>query len=76
MNADSPIRGPSTCSAPSLAQASSAVTYKGHNVGEYLADILVEDVLVLELKCVGRHAKEHTAQGLNYLRAPGRTVAG
>jgi GxxExxY protein len=35
------------------AQASFAVTYKGHNVGEYLADILVEDVLVLE-KCVER----------------------
>ena len=51
------------------AQASLAVTYKGHHVGEYFADILVEDVLVVELKCVDRLANQHTAQCLNYLRA-------
>ena len=56
------------------AQASFTVTYKGHYVGEYFADILVEDVLVLELKCVERLANEHTAQCLNYLRASGRTL--
>ena len=56
------------------AQASFAVTYKGHYVGEYFADILVEDVLVIELKCVERLANEHTAQCLNYLRASGRTL--
>jgi GxxExxY protein len=56
------------------AQASFTVTYKGQYVGEYFADILVEDVLVLELKCVDRLAKEHMAQCLNYLRASGRTV--
>ena len=44
------------------AQASLAVTYKGHHVGEYFADILVEDVLVVELKCVDRLANQHTAQ--------------
>jgi GxxExxY protein len=43
-------------------------------VGEYFADILVEDALVVELKCVDRLAGEHTAQCLNYLRASGRTV--
>jgi len=56
------------------AQASFAVTYKGHYVGEYFADVLVEDVLVIELKCVERLAPEHTAQCLNYLRASGRTL--
>jgi GxxExxY protein len=56
------------------AQASFAVTYKGHYVGEYFADILVEDVLVIELKCVERLSNEHTAQCLNYLRASGRTL--
>ncbi len=30
-------------------QVSFAVTYKDHPVGEYFADILVEDVLVVEL---------------------------
>jgi len=56
------------------AQASFAIRYKGHYIGEYYADILVEDVLVVELKCVERLANEHTAQCLNYLRASGRTV--
>jgi GxxExxY protein len=56
------------------AQASFTVTYKGHSVGEYFADILVEDVLVVELKCVERLANEHTAQCLNYLRASGKTL--
>ena len=55
-------------------QASIAVTYKGHSVGEYVADTLVEDVLVVELKCAERLSNEHTAQGLNDLRASGRTV--
>ncbi|HXM42747.1 MAG TPA: GxxExxY protein [Bryobacteraceae bacterium] len=55
-------------------QASFKVTYKGHTVGEYFADILVEDVLVIELKCVDRLTNEHTAQCLNYLKASGRTV--
>ena len=56
------------------AQASLAVISKGQSVGGYFADILVEDVLVVELKCVERLANEHTAQCLNYLRASGLTV--
>jgi GxxExxY protein len=55
-------------------QTSFTVTYKGQCVGEYFADILVEDVLVIELKCVDRLAKEHLAQCLNYLRVSGRTL--
>ena len=56
------------------AQASIAVNYKGHCVGEYFADILVEEVLVVELKCVEHLASEHTAQCINYLRATGRPL--
>ena len=59
---------------PAIAEASFPVVYKGHCVGEYFADILVEDALVIELKGVERLASEHTAQCLNYLRASGRTV--
>jgi GxxExxY protein len=43
-------------------------------VGEYFADRLVEDVLVVELKCAERLANEHVAQCLNYLRASGLTL--
>ena len=55
-------------------QASFVVSYKGQNIGRYYSDILVEDVLVVELKCVERLANEHVAQCLNYLRASGRRV--
>ena len=56
------------------AEASFAVSYKGEPVGEYFADLLVENLLVVELKCVDRLANEHTAQCLNYLRASGRSL--
>jgi GxxExxY protein len=55
-------------------QASFAVTYKGRSVGEYFPYILVEDALVVELKCAERLAGQHTAQCLNHLRASGVTL--
>jgi GxxExxY protein len=57
-----------------VGQASMPVVYKGRLVGDYFADILVEDQLVVELKCVERLSREHTAQCLNYLRASGKSV--
>ena len=57
-----------------VAQPSFGVTYKERPVGEYFADILVEGVLVIELKCVDHLANEHMAQCLNYLRASGRSL--
>jgi GxxExxY protein len=57
-----------------VAQPAFVVTYKGHDVGEYFADILVEDVLVVELKCVERFCTEHIAQCINYLRASQRNL--
>ena len=56
------------------AQAPLTIRYKDHYVGEYYADLLIEDVLVVELKCVDRLANEHIAQCLNYLRASVRSV--
>jgi GxxExxY protein len=55
-------------------QVAFSVTYKGQSVGEYIADILVEDSLVVELKCAERLASEHMAQCINYLRVSGLTV--
>ena len=50
------------------------VFYKGEVVGEYTVDILVEEVVILELKTVERLDKIHEAQLLNYLRATGIKV--
>ena len=47
------------------------VSYKGSEVGEYLADIVVEDRVILELKTVDSIQKIHEAQLLNYLKATG-----
>src|ERR1051325_747758 len=51
------------------AEVSYVVAYKAQPVGEYFADIIVENVLAIELKCADRLANEHTAQCINYLRA-------
>ena len=51
------------------------VLYKGDVIGEYFVDILVEEKLIVELKCVDRLANEHLAQCLNYLKGTGRHIA-
>jgi GxxExxY protein len=46
-----------------------AVYFQGQVVGEYFADLLVENVVIVELKAASRILSEHEAQLLNYLRA-------
>lgn len=45
------------------------VRYKGQVVGEYLADLLVDGRVVVELKVADALTDLHLAQVLNYLRA-------
>ena len=45
------------------------VFYKENAVGEYIADILVEEKVIVELKTVEKLNKIHEAQLLNYLKA-------
>jgi GxxExxY protein len=45
------------------------VLYKDNVVGEYLADLLMEDKVIVELKTVENLDKNHEAQLLNYLKA-------
>lgn len=45
------------------------VYYKGSLVGRYVADIIVEDIVVLELKAVSQLLPEHECQLVNYLKA-------
>lgn len=56
-------------------QARCPVFYKGRRVGDYLADLIVEDEIIVELKCVEQFSNEHMAQCINYLRPSGRSVA-
>ncbi|HEX8639208.1 MAG TPA: GxxExxY protein [Pyrinomonadaceae bacterium] len=44
-------------------------------VGDYIADILVEDKLILELKVAEKINEIHKAQTLNYLKATNLDVA-
>jgi GxxExxY protein len=52
-----------------VSQSPINVLYEGHIVGEYFADILVDDKVIVEIKAVKRLAPEHEAQLLNYLKA-------
>lgn len=45
------------------------VYYDNNEVGKYYADIIVEDVVILELKAEKNLCSEHEAQLLNYLKA-------
>lgn len=58
----------------SVSQAPITVNYKGQCVGEYFADILVEDRVIIELKTAKKIEKVHEAQLLNYLKATGIKV--
>jgi GxxExxY protein len=50
------------------------VTYKGALVGDYVADLIVNGVVLVELKCEDVYNKHHEAQLLNYLKATGLKV--
>jgi GxxExxY protein len=47
------------------------VMYHGEVVGDFFADLMVEDHLIVELKAVQNTAKEHEVQLVNYLAATG-----
>jgi GxxExxY protein len=47
------------------------VRYKGNVVGEYVADLIVESRILLELKACAAIDANHSAQILNYLKASG-----
>ena len=47
------------------------VTYDGQLVGEFVADLLVDEEVIVEIKAVNRWDDIFMAQCLNYLRATG-----
>ncbi len=50
------------------AQKRIIVEYKDIIVGEYFADLIVDDCVILELKATESLTKEHHSQIINYLR--------
>jgi len=50
------------------------VEFRGQVVGEFFADVLVEDEVIVELKAVKALLPEHQAQVINYLKATGKDV--
>ena len=51
-----------------------SVIYDGVVVGEYIADIVVNDIVLVELKVVKEIDNMHKAQCINYLKATGLKV--
>jgi len=51
------------------------VYFRNQLVGQFIADLLIEDQIIVELKAVKTLAPEHSAQTLNYLKATGKPVA-
>lgn len=55
-------------------QESVQVFYEGERVGEYFADIIVNNLVILELKAAEALRNEHFAQLINYLKATDKEV--
>jgi GxxExxY protein len=56
-------------------QAPITVTFEGEVVGNYYADILVENKIILEIKSTEQIIDSHRAQALHYLKATGLRLA-
>jgi GxxExxY protein len=50
------------------------VSYRGEIVGDHVADLVVNGVVIIEIKAVKALTKNHEAQLFNYLRATGLKV--
>ncbi len=51
------------------------VSYKGVDVGHYIADIVVADKIIVELKAISQLNDRHKAQAINYLTTTGYKLA-
>ncbi len=65
------LRELTLCGVSAKNQASFPVCYKGQCVGEYCADLLVDQKVIVELKCVDRLGNEHLAHCITDLKASG-----
>ena len=56
-------------------QVDTPIWFRGRRIGKYKADLVVNDVVLLELKAARGLEREHESQVLNYLRATDLEVA-
>ena len=59
---------------PACSEVPISVMFRAQNVGEFYADLLVDEKIIVELKAVSALTKEHIAQVINYLYASGIDV--
>ena len=59
---------------PAISQSPIKVLYEGSIIGEYYADILVDNKVIVEIKATKYFVKDNEAQLLNYLKATDREV--
>ena len=45
------------------------VIFRNRKIGKYIADLIVENLIVVELKCCKTLLAEHQSQVINYLKA-------
>jgi GxxExxY protein len=57
-----------------LAEQAFEVSFRGHKIGKYIADLIVENLIIVELKCCKVLLPEHQAQLINYLKASEKPV--
>src|SRR5438874_12565753 len=50
------------------------VMFRNCKIGKYVADLIAENVIVVELKCCAALLPEHKAQVINYLKVSGVPV--
>jgi len=62
------------CGISAVQQRGIVVLYDGVIIGEFTADLLVEDLVIVELKVVSALSDAHLPQCRNYLRATGKPL--
>ena len=56
-------------------QVPTPVYFEGKMVGDYIADIMVDNKIILELKSIKEITEVHKTQAMNYLKATGFRLA-
>lgn len=60
---------------PARQQVPTPVYFEGKIIGDYIADIIVDNKIILELKSISELTEVHKAQAMNYLKATGFRLA-